>query len=67
VVERSAKLGPRGLVRRHRVEPARAATLIAGAIILSELQALFGVPLVVARGGLREGLAHVLLPQPVAA
>jgi exopolyphosphatase / guanosine-5'-triphosphate,3'-diphosphate pyrophosphatase len=67
VIGLSARLGLRGLVRRHRVEPARAATVTAGAIILSEVQALLGLPLVVARGGLREGLAHVLLPQTIAA
>jgi hypothetical protein len=41
--------------------------LTAGAIILGELHELVGVPFVVARGGLREGLAHSLLSEPVAA
>jgi exopolyphosphatase/guanosine-5'-triphosphate,3'-diphosphate pyrophosphatase len=67
LIDRSARLGPQGLVRRHGVEPARAATLTAGAIILCELQAVLDVPLVVARGGLREGLAHALLPHALAA
>ena len=62
-----ARLGPSGLTRRFGIEPARAGTLTAGAIILGELHELVGVPFVVARGGLREGLAHSLLGEQVAA
>jgi exopolyphosphatase/guanosine-5'-triphosphate,3'-diphosphate pyrophosphatase len=62
-----ARLGPSGLARRFGIEPARAGTLTAGAIILGELHELVGVPFVVARGGLREGLAHSLLAEQVAA
>jgi len=47
--------------RKHGVEPRRARTLLAGAVILSEVQLLLGVPFEVARGGLREGLAGELL------
>jgi hypothetical protein len=35
--------------------------LLAGALVLAELQRRLGVPLVVARGGLREGVALELL------
>jgi exopolyphosphatase/guanosine-5'-triphosphate,3'-diphosphate pyrophosphatase len=62
-----ARLGPSGLTRRFGIEPARAGTLTAGAIILGELHELVGVPFLVARGGLREGLAHSLLAERVAA
>jgi len=62
-----ARLGPSGLTRRFGIEPARAGTLTAGAIILGELHELVGVPFLVARGGLREGLAHSLLAEQVAA
>src|SRR4051794_17451257 len=47
--------------RKHGVEPRRARTLLAGAVILSEAQLRLGVPFEVARGGLREGLAGELL------
>jgi exopolyphosphatase / guanosine-5'-triphosphate,3'-diphosphate pyrophosphatase len=66
-VDTCTRLGPGGLARRYDIDPARAATLLAGAIILSELQELVGVPFLVARGGLREGLAHSLLVDQVAA
>ncbi|MGN6378921.1 MAG: Ppx/GppA phosphatase family protein [Gaiellales bacterium] len=66
-VELCARLGPAGLSRRFGIEPARGATLTAGAIILAELYELVGVPFLVARGGLREGLAHALLVEQVAA
>jgi exopolyphosphatase / guanosine-5'-triphosphate,3'-diphosphate pyrophosphatase len=61
------RLGAPGLARRYDIEPARASTLTAGAIILAELQDLIGIPFLVARGGLREGLAHALLAEQVAA
>ena len=54
----SAKLAKRG-----GIDPERAKTLVAGAVILAEVQELLGVPMEVARGGLREGLAGELLSQ----
>jgi exopolyphosphatase/guanosine-5'-triphosphate,3'-diphosphate pyrophosphatase len=51
----SAKLAKRG-----GIDPDRARTLAAGAVILAEVQELLGVPMEVARGGLREGLADEL-------
>jgi exopolyphosphatase / guanosine-5'-triphosphate,3'-diphosphate pyrophosphatase len=62
-----AAIGPAGLVGLYDIDPQRAPILAAGAVILAELQALLGVPFDVARGGLREGLAHTLLPELVAA
>ncbi|HEU0194692.1 MAG TPA: hypothetical protein VFQ71_10865 [Gaiellales bacterium] len=62
-----AEVGPSGLVELYDIDPQRAPILAAGAIILAEVQATLGVPLDVARGGLREGLAHTLLPELVAA
>lgn len=60
-------VGPSGLVELYEIDPQRARIVAAGAVILAEVQALLGVPLEVARGGLREGLAHTLLPELVAA
>ncbi|HET6848920.1 MAG TPA: hypothetical protein VFH74_08680 [Gaiellales bacterium] len=53
--------------RKHGIDPHRARTLLAGAIILSEVQLRLGVPFEVARGGLREGLAGELLAELLAA
>jgi exopolyphosphatase / guanosine-5'-triphosphate,3'-diphosphate pyrophosphatase len=50
----------RQIVKAYGVDPPRARTLLAGSIILSEAQRRLGVPLVVARGGLREGAALTL-------
>jgi exopolyphosphatase / guanosine-5'-triphosphate,3'-diphosphate pyrophosphatase len=49
------------------VAPERARTLPAGAVILAEVQRRLGVPLHVARTGMREGVAVSLLAQPAAA
>jgi exopolyphosphatase/guanosine-5'-triphosphate,3'-diphosphate pyrophosphatase len=49
------------------LDPIRARTLLAGALILAEVQRRLGVPLEVARGGLREGAATALLAQRLAA
>ncbi|HEX5261781.1 MAG TPA: hypothetical protein VFW18_09910, partial [Gaiellales bacterium] len=61
------EVGPSGLVELYEIDRQRARIVAAGAVILAEVQALLGVPLDVARGGLREGLAHTLLPELVAA
>jgi exopolyphosphatase/guanosine-5'-triphosphate,3'-diphosphate pyrophosphatase len=55
------------IARKHRLELRRARTLLAGTIILTEVQARLGVPLVVARGGMREGLAGEALAERIAA
>ncbi len=55
------------LARELALDPLRAATLLGGAIILAEAQRRLGVPLEVARGGLREGAAAALLEELAAA
>jgi exopolyphosphatase / guanosine-5'-triphosphate,3'-diphosphate pyrophosphatase len=55
------------LVQLLDVEADRARTMLAGAAILAEVQRRLGVPLHVARGGLREGAACRLLAQLEAA
>jgi exopolyphosphatase/pppGpp-phosphohydrolase len=47
--------------------PERARTVVAGALILAEAQRRLGLPLEVARGGLREGAALALLAERAAA
>jgi exopolyphosphatase / guanosine-5'-triphosphate,3'-diphosphate pyrophosphatase len=51
----------REIAVKHGVDRARANTLLAGTIILSEVQRRLEVPLEVARGGIREGAASALL------
>src|SRR5262245_40167279 len=51
----------RRLAKTFDVSPARASTVAAGTLLLAATQRLLGVPLVVARAGLREGLALSLL------
>jgi exopolyphosphatase/pppGpp-phosphohydrolase len=58
---------PAKLARKHAIDLRRARTLLAGAVILAEVQARLGVPFEVARGGLREGLAGQLLSERQAA
>ena len=55
------------IARAYGIHIERARVLLAGALILRETQAVLGVPLVVARGGLREGLADMLLAERSAA
>ena len=58
---------PAKLARKHAIDLRRVRTLLAGAVILAEVQARLGVPFEVARGGLREGLAGQLLSELQAA
>ena len=51
----------RKLAKTFGLSPPRARTLAAGALLLISTQRLLGVPLVVARAGLREGIALSLL------
>jgi exopolyphosphatase / guanosine-5'-triphosphate,3'-diphosphate pyrophosphatase len=55
------------VARAYGIHVERARVLLAGALILQETQLVLGVPLQVARGGLREGLADVLLAERSAA
>jgi exopolyphosphatase/guanosine-5'-triphosphate,3'-diphosphate pyrophosphatase len=57
----------RELARGLDLDPLRARTLLAGALILAEAQRRLGVPLEIARGGLREGAAAALLSRRAAA
>jgi exopolyphosphatase / guanosine-5'-triphosphate,3'-diphosphate pyrophosphatase len=58
---------PAKITRKYGIEARRARTLLAGAVILAEVQALLATPFEVARGGLREGLAAELLAELQAA
>ena len=55
------------VARKHGLQPARARTLTAGTLILAEAQKRFGVPLKVAREGVREGAILTLLARAEAA
>ena len=57
---------PRKVARRYGVPPWRAGVLPGGALVLAEIQALLGVPLEVAAGGLREGAALTMLARAAA-
>ena len=57
----------REIAKELGVDRARARTLTAGALILAEVQRRLGVPFGIARGGLREGAALLLLNGVVAA
>ncbi|HEY7003811.1 MAG TPA: hypothetical protein VH281_05980 [Gaiellaceae bacterium] len=53
--------------KRFGIEPGRARTLAAGAIILRAVQSRLGVPFTVSRAGLREGAVLALLEELAAA
>jgi exopolyphosphatase/guanosine-5'-triphosphate,3'-diphosphate pyrophosphatase len=55
------------LIGHHDLNPARVHTLTAGAIILAAIQERLGIPLRVARGGIREGAAFELRAELAAA
>jgi exopolyphosphatase / guanosine-5'-triphosphate,3'-diphosphate pyrophosphatase len=58
---------PAKIARKHGIELRRARTLLAGTVILAEVNLKLGVPFDVARGGMREGLAAEMLAQLAAA
>ena len=62
-----AKRSTRQIAKEFGVDRARARTLTAGAVLLSEVQRRLAVPLTTARGGLREGAALMLLEEAAAA
>jgi exopolyphosphatase/guanosine-5'-triphosphate,3'-diphosphate pyrophosphatase len=66
-IETLAGLKRSKISKRYGIPPQRAATLLAGTILLSEAQLRLGLPLGVARGGLREGSALALFRESVAA
>ncbi len=55
------------IVKRYGIAPQRAATLLAGTILLAEAQRRLGLPLGVARGGVREGSALALFRESATA
>jgi exopolyphosphatase / guanosine-5'-triphosphate,3'-diphosphate pyrophosphatase len=55
------------IAKRLGIEPGRARTLAAGAVILIAVQSRLGVPLAVSRAGLREGAVLALLDELLAA
>jgi exopolyphosphatase/guanosine-5'-triphosphate,3'-diphosphate pyrophosphatase len=55
------------IARIFGIDPDRARTLVAGAVILAEVQRRLGIPLHVARGGLREGAVAQALARAEAA
>jgi exopolyphosphatase/guanosine-5'-triphosphate,3'-diphosphate pyrophosphatase len=57
----------RRLAKTFELSQPRVRTLAAGTLLLEAAQRLLGVPLAVARGGLREGVALSLLAQPAVA
>jgi exopolyphosphatase/guanosine-5'-triphosphate,3'-diphosphate pyrophosphatase len=62
-----AKRSSRAIARDFGVDRPRSRTVTAGAILLAEAQNRLTVPLVAARGGLREGAALLLLEEATAA
>jgi exopolyphosphatase / guanosine-5'-triphosphate,3'-diphosphate pyrophosphatase len=70
-LERAVRIVSRGPSQRiaesYGIHVERARVLLAGALILREVQAVLGAPLIVARGGLREGIADMLLAERSAA
>ena len=67
VIEALAGLKRSKISKRYGIPPQRAATLLAGTILLAEAQRRLGLPLGVAEGGLREGSALALFRESVAA
>ncbi len=67
VVHDLIEMPTRVYAKRHRLDPARVLSLAAGAVLLAEVQALLETPLIVARGGLREGAVLDLLDRVEAA
>jgi exopolyphosphatase / guanosine-5'-triphosphate,3'-diphosphate pyrophosphatase len=66
-VEKLRRRSSRQLAKTYRLDPQRARTITAGALVVTEIQRRLRVPLEVGRGGVREGAALMLLEQAVAA
>lgn len=67
VVRIASAAGSAELAKEYGLEPGRARTLLAGALVLAELSRMLGSPLTVARGGLREGAVLSLAARRLAA
>jgi exopolyphosphatase/pppGpp-phosphohydrolase len=66
-VRRLSKRSSRQIAKEFGLDRARSRTVTAGAILLSEARRRLTVPLMTARGGLREGAALMLLDELAAA
>jgi exopolyphosphatase/guanosine-5'-triphosphate,3'-diphosphate pyrophosphatase len=66
-VRAATERGPTGIAADLDLDPVRARTLLAGMLILGEMQRRLDLPLEIARGGLREGAAVALLAEQEAA
>jgi len=66
-IETLAGLRRAKVSKRWAISPQRAATLLAGTILLAEAQRRIGVPLDLASGGVREGSVLALYRQSAAA
>jgi exopolyphosphatase / guanosine-5'-triphosphate,3'-diphosphate pyrophosphatase len=66
-IEELLRRPSRQVAKTFKLDRQRARTIIAGALILGEIQRRLSVPLEVGRGGLREGAALMLLDATVAA
>ena len=66
-VEELSALKRAKISKRYGISPQRAATLLAGTILFAEVQKRVGLPLTLARGGLREGSAIALFRESAAA
>jgi exopolyphosphatase/pppGpp-phosphohydrolase len=55
------------VTKRYGISPQRAQTLLAGAILLAEVQRRLGLPFELAGGGVREGFALALFRESAAA
>jgi exopolyphosphatase/guanosine-5'-triphosphate,3'-diphosphate pyrophosphatase len=66
-IETLAGLKRSKISKRWDISPQRAATLLAGTILLAEAQRRIGVPLEVASGGVRQGSALALFRESAAA
>jgi exopolyphosphatase / guanosine-5'-triphosphate,3'-diphosphate pyrophosphatase len=66
-VSRLTKRSAREIASASGIDPERARTLPAGALILTEVQRRLAAPLVVSAAGLREGVALTLLREAAAA
>ena len=62
-----AKHSDRAIAGEYGVDPARARTLLAGTLILMEVQRRLGIRLEIGRGGIREGAALLALDELAAA
>jgi exopolyphosphatase/guanosine-5'-triphosphate,3'-diphosphate pyrophosphatase len=65
-VEELSALKRAKISKRYGISPQRAATLLAGTILFAEVQKRVGLPLTLARGGLREGSAIALFRESAA-